>query len=150
MSRRSAGEFAGPGMSARVSHHLAERSDLAVVARRRRLRNSHRHLPTQRGILRAVLAHKLLVLGDVVLHRVELVFLHAQLAGDEVLLIIAAAAGQHERGEPQQTQRRVRPAQKSRYRGAMIQGGNPTNRAMFRRHEEECYRPATVFQRGVQ
>ena len=51
-----------------------------------------RQLPSQRRVLRAVLADQLLVLLNVILHRVDLVFLHPPLAGDEIVLRIALAA----------------------------------------------------------
>jgi hypothetical protein len=62
-------------------------------------------LPPQGCIFRAVLANKLLVLGDVITHRVNLVLLRTAISSDEVSLCVVLTTQQANRRKRKATAR---------------------------------------------
>ena len=81
-------------------------------------------LAPKRSVFRTELADQLLILLDVILHRPHLVFLHAAVAGNEVAVRVALAAGDRERHERSSSESRYLRAVQSRDVRAKMQGND--------------------------
>ena len=75
----------------------------------------------QRRVFRPVPANQLLILLNVILHRPQLVLLHAAIAGDQIALRVALAAGKAEQHERSQSRPRRFRAVQSRFMREILQ-----------------------------